>query len=80
MPKCTTDEIKLELSKLEGSGLVCAIAYLKAELARREGSSRNKGAKQQHDDPKHRSWREASKRYRAAKKKAEPAYQPFDET
>jgi hypothetical protein len=76
MPKCTTQQIESELTKLEGSGLTCAIAYLKAELARRKGSARNKGASVKHDDEKHKKWREASARYRDSKKKVKPDYEP----
>lgn len=59
MPKCTTDQIKLELSKLEGSGLVCAVIYLKAELKRREGSSLNTGRPVKDSTETRKKWREA---------------------
>jgi hypothetical protein len=72
MPKCTTQAIEQELSRLEGSGFVCAVAYLKAELARRKGSARNPGAEVKNDTPRHKAWREASARYRD-KQKTEPA-------
>jgi hypothetical protein len=80
MPKCTTQQIELELTKLEGSGLICAIAYLKAELARRKGSARNKGASVKHNDEKHKKWREASARYRGKKVETQPDYEDIEES
>lgn len=64
MPKCDTKQIEQELAQLEGKGFHCAVRYLKAELARRKGSTANKGRPTKADTEKRRKWREASARWR----------------
>jgi len=71
MPKCTIAQIQTEIAQLEGKGFHCAIEYLKAELDRRKGSATNQGRPATNDSPKHKKWREASKRYREKQEKPE---------
>lgn len=80
MPKCTVAQIKAEIAQLEGKGFTCAIAYLKAELERRSGSSNNQGRPPTNDSPKHTKWREASRRYREKQEKPNtvPTEKDFD--
>jgi hypothetical protein len=79
-PKCTTDEIRQEIAKLEGSGLKCAAAYLRAELKRREGSATNAGRPIKGDDEQRKKWRESKRAYRRKKAAETPETPVKDES
>ena len=68
MPKCTAAQIEAELPKLREGGFKCAVAYLEIELRKRRTA---KGKTATNDSPKHKSWREASRKYRETHPKVE---------
>jgi len=78
-PKCTVEQLEAELVKLKLGGFKCSVIYIENEIRKRKGA---RGRKATNDSPKHKKWREASKRYREKQDKPEPKslhYEPIDD-
>lgn len=79
MPKCTIEQIQLELVRLKAGGFRCAVVYLEAELAKRKASQKNTGRAITKDSKLHEQWRKASaKRREKLKAKTEEVDTDFD--